>query len=235
MSDTPNQAPRCQYINPRGRRCGSPAMRGKDLCYQHDKYTNLSTDPRNVTAFIPVLDSGESMQIAVTNILRALAADAIEVKKAYAMLYGLQLMGSALRHCDSTPLDEAAAEITPAMERALQLEMENEQKLKSLPPPPAAKAEPRKEPRSAFDDYQHLTEDEMFKLMGNCPPDDVLGTPQQICNHVRLMLHYRLRKYGKPSPAQVKAAFEQISEISRMDYDRIKAYLEMWERQSPKT
>ena len=58
-----------------------------------------------------------------------------------------------------------------------------------------------------------------------------LGTPEQICNHVRLMLHYRLRKYGKPSPSQVKATFEQISNISRMDYDRIQAYLEMFQNE----
>ena len=231
MNDTPNSAARCQYINPRGRRCGAPAMRGKDLCYQHNKLENLSTNPRNATAFIPVLESGESMQIAVTNVLRALAADAIEIKKAYAMFYGLQLMSSALRHCDSTPLDEPATEITPAMERAMQLEIENEESLKSLPAPTLIQPEKKTQPRSPFHDYQHLTEDEMFRLMGNCPPDDVLGTPEQICNHVRLMLHYRLRKYGKPSPSQVKATFEQISNISRMDYDRIQAYLEMFQNE----
>jgi hypothetical protein len=206
-------------------------MRGKDFCYQHDRFENLSTNPRNATAFIPVLESGESVQIAVTNILRALAADTIEVKKAYAMFFGLQLMGSALRHCDSTPLDEAAAEITPAMERALQLEVENEQKLKSLPVP-AKQPEPNKQPRSPFHDYHHLTEREMLDATTDCPPDDVLGTPEQICNHVRLMLHYRLRNYGKPSPSQVKAAFDQIANISRMDYDRIEAYLEMFQNQS---
>ena len=232
MNEAINQAPRCQYINPCGRRCGSPAMHGKDLCYQHDKFKNLSSDPRNVTSFIPVLDSGESVQIAITNILRALAADKIEVKKAYAMFFGLQLMGGALRHCDSTPLDESAAEITPAMERAQQLEIETEQKLKLLPAPTPIQPEKKAEPRSPFHDYQHLTEDEMFELMGKCPPDDVLGTPEQISAHVRLMLHYRLKKYGKPSPSQVKATFEQISNISRMDFDRIKAYLEIFQNQA---
>jgi hypothetical protein len=77
-----------------GQRCGSPALRGKNLCYFHD-YT---TDPR--TQFhggVPLPEDAASIQVGLARVIRNLEAMP-ESPKTYAlMLYALQTASANLR------------------------------------------------------------------------------------------------------------------------------------------
>ena len=110
------QAARCQHIKDSGTRCGSPALRGFDFCFYHRRANTPVLEPRNAEAFIPVLENGEAVGLAVTNILRALSADMIDSKKAYAMFYGIQLMGMAFKHRANPDQQDIEEELSPAME-----------------------------------------------------------------------------------------------------------------------
>jgi hypothetical protein len=108
--------PKCQHIRTNGTHCKSPALKGDQLCYHHARdrqrmknfmqirgmkcsdymlgFTKLqeSLNPELMeTLEIPALDDYLSIQIAITNTVRAIFFDHITDRKAGLALYGLQL------------------------------------------------------------------------------------------------------------------------------------------------
>lgn len=113
----------CRHILPSGRKCHSPAMRGKAFCYFHmmDKRVparaNASTAKKKHSAEkpfdLPEILNGAAIPTAIGCTLQALAAGRIAPRRASALLYGLQLAqqhfsssypGSDQELCD-LPLD----------------------------------------------------------------------------------------------------------------------------------
>ena len=111
--------PQCHHIKTSGSRCGSPALKGRQFCFNHNQAHTPGINPKNAEAFIPLLESGESIQLATTNILRALAADYISEKKAYAMFFGIQQLGIAFRHLEKPDYYYIETNIEPGMQRVL--------------------------------------------------------------------------------------------------------------------
>ena len=85
-------AARCCYLKPSGERCGSPAMRGFDLCYYHDRY-----QPRSGYRNLPCLEDPHSVQCAIQEIIEDMLAGLLDYKKAALALYGLQTAASNLK------------------------------------------------------------------------------------------------------------------------------------------
>ena len=83
--------PRCQHIHLKGVRCGSPALRGHEHCYFHNRVRKVH---RGVA--IPLLEEPAAIQVSVTEILRALAARDLDHRTANLMLYGLQVAAQNL-------------------------------------------------------------------------------------------------------------------------------------------
>ena len=117
------QYPECDHILTNGRICGSPAIKGSNFCYYHtrdrQRLRNLQQarqvklsrfhDPGHEDALnaevleslhLPALDDGASIQVALTGVLRAIAAHHIRPRSAAQLLYGLQIAVSNLRHVD---------------------------------------------------------------------------------------------------------------------------------------
>jgi hypothetical protein len=84
-------SPRCQHVHYSGRPCKAPARRGRNFCVFHQA---AHLDPGGCT--IPVVEDLHSYQLAIIRIMQSLAADAIDSKKATALLYALQLLGGKL-------------------------------------------------------------------------------------------------------------------------------------------
>ena len=84
-------SPRCQHVHFNGKVCKAPARRGRNFCVFHQA---AHFDSGGCT--LPVIEDAHSYQVAIIRILRALAEDVIDSKKATALLYGLQLVGSKL-------------------------------------------------------------------------------------------------------------------------------------------
>jgi hypothetical protein len=95
----PNHIPRCQYVRTNGTRCGSPALRKRVFCYYHYK----ASCPPPISCEITPVETADGIQIAIGNVLQALENDRIDVKKAIAMLYGLQTASSNLKYTNPQP------------------------------------------------------------------------------------------------------------------------------------
>lgn len=95
----PAHIPRCQYVRSNGVRCGSPSLRKRIFCYYHFK----ASSPPPVSCEITPVETADGIQIAIGNVLQALENDHIGVKKAIAMLYGLQTASSNLKHTNPQP------------------------------------------------------------------------------------------------------------------------------------
>ena len=86
-------ATRCLYTKVDGTRCGSPAMEGAQRCFFHIRMTR-----RDPELEIPPVEDSNSLVFALLEIVRAIQHDKIEVRKASAMLYGLQLVQNVLKN-----------------------------------------------------------------------------------------------------------------------------------------
>ena len=132
----------CRHIKTNGQRCQAPSLTGAIWCYFHARLHQRHTGFRHTEAtrvnLIPgqhlelsALEDRESIQVALSVVINALATGQLETKRATALLYGLQLasMNTArlntspfarevVRHVSSSPegldlADPAAGEIIP--------------------------------------------------------------------------------------------------------------------------
>ena len=105
--------PRCQHIRCNGRRCGSPALRGRPYCYYH-----YDSRQRLFGLTIPSLEDADAIQVALTQLARNLVEGGYDIKRASVLAYVLQTASSNLKHTRMADreIDEPACdEITPAV------------------------------------------------------------------------------------------------------------------------
>ena len=81
----------CRHIFTEGRRCGSPTGRGEDLCYNHHTTRRPVEDPRQrktrtATLDLPMPEDRSAIQYAIGQILSAIAANAIDPRRAGLLL-----------------------------------------------------------------------------------------------------------------------------------------------------
>jgi hypothetical protein len=100
----------CQHIRPSGKKCAAIAIRGHRFCYFHlqsrrGHYTSITPAeavangaivpvPHSATMTLPILEDRTAVQMVLTEVLRALAANQIDTKRASLLLYGLQIASS---------------------------------------------------------------------------------------------------------------------------------------------
>jgi len=96
----------CQHVRPSGRKCEATAIRGHRFCYFHlqtrrsqsaitpaEAVANGATAPAPAATILtlPMLEDRSAIQLVITDLLRALAANQIDTKRASLLLYGLQI------------------------------------------------------------------------------------------------------------------------------------------------
>ena len=90
----------CRHIHASGFRCGSPSLRGESFCYYHHASRRpmaaAAARPAEATFVFPPLEDRTSIQVAITEVLRALAANQIDARRAALLLYGFQIASSNL-------------------------------------------------------------------------------------------------------------------------------------------
>ena len=112
----------CQHIKINGVRCASPAMRGTQLCYFHQRWRSYrpaagepdpnvkilpnSSGPPPSGYHLPLLEDADSVQVAIFTTLRELRSGAINYRTASLMLYGLQIAAHNLKRTDLQPVWE---------------------------------------------------------------------------------------------------------------------------------
>ncbi len=97
QSTEANASPRCAHVHDGGQPCGSPALRDHDFCYYHERLHHPAPHPvKTPVAFLPPLESPEAIQIAATNIARAVGMGHLTDKQARNMNASLRMARWAL-------------------------------------------------------------------------------------------------------------------------------------------
>jgi hypothetical protein len=101
----------CRHIKANGIQCKAPSLTGEEWCYFHNRLHQRHSHYRHTAATrgyllpgqhiqLTALEDRESVQVALSVVINALATGHLDTKRATALLYGLQLRphsGRALR------------------------------------------------------------------------------------------------------------------------------------------
>jgi hypothetical protein len=114
----------CRHIKTNGLQCKGAALAGGIWCYFHHRLHQRHSAFRTTQAtrgyLIPgqhieltALEDRESVQVALSVVINALATGQLDIKRATALLYGLQLASNNARGLSTEPL---AAKVVRAIE-----------------------------------------------------------------------------------------------------------------------
>ena len=88
--------PTCGHRKPDGVPCGSPALRGKQFCYFHQRdldrghqRARIRRRAENLKLHFPPLETLTDVRVALFDVVDALAANCIEPQRAGALLFAL--------------------------------------------------------------------------------------------------------------------------------------------------
>jgi hypothetical protein len=92
----PTKQYQCRHIFTDGHRCGSPCLRGEDLCYYHHTTRKPVADPQQRrgrrSAFdLPLPEDRSAIQHSIGEVLRRIASNDIDPRRAGLLLHGLQI------------------------------------------------------------------------------------------------------------------------------------------------
>ncbi len=94
----------CQHVKENGIFCSSPAVKGRDYCYYHARtrarrlaMAKARSERRKWKLDLPPLEDMYAVQPAVSNVVDALAAGALDPKCGGLILYGLQQAANNVR------------------------------------------------------------------------------------------------------------------------------------------
>ena len=82
----------CTHIKVSGVRCGSPAMRGEQFCYFHQRLIRgVAMPPRPRLLPIAMIEDEESIQVALMEVINNLMCGTIELKRAELIIRALNV------------------------------------------------------------------------------------------------------------------------------------------------
>jgi len=104
----------CRHIKTNGTRCQSPSLTDGLWCYfhhrLHQRHNTFRPTPATSGYLIPgqhielsTLEDRESVQVALSVVINALATGQLDIKRATALLYGLQLASNNARSLQTKP------------------------------------------------------------------------------------------------------------------------------------
>jgi hypothetical protein len=98
MASYPIEIRRCRHVKTNGTQCGSPALKGKEMCFYHEqnqpRAVELYLDGERYcdsTMVIPVFEDAHAIQTVIRQVVQLMLARRIERKDAGLLLYALQI------------------------------------------------------------------------------------------------------------------------------------------------
>ncbi|HVV72707.1 MAG TPA: hypothetical protein VHI52_14600 [Verrucomicrobiae bacterium] len=98
----------CRHIFTSGRKCQSPALKDQPFCYFHSNTRKRPTpanqpyepyiESKEAALQLPPLEDADAIQLALTDVILALAANRIDQNRARILIYGLQVASQNHRH-----------------------------------------------------------------------------------------------------------------------------------------
>ena len=85
--------PSCHHLHPTGKPCGSPALRGEQFCFYHHptRRPPTRTSPFHTPFDVPAIVDPETLQMTLSEIIRRLADNTLDTKRASLLLITLQM------------------------------------------------------------------------------------------------------------------------------------------------
>ncbi len=127
---TPETRFQCRHIFTSGQRCGSPSLKNEEFCYHHHSTrkaiarADLETRRGRRSSFaLPEPEDRTAIQLSIGEVLRRLASNDLDPKRAGLLLYGLQIASINLPKAisetlpvEEVTLDETHGPIAPVAE-----------------------------------------------------------------------------------------------------------------------
>jgi hypothetical protein len=88
----------CTHIKVTGVRCGSPALRGEQFCYFHQRMIRTVRSPRSRLHHVALLENPEAIQASLMEVVNGLIRGTIEVKRGELILRALNTAVRNARH-----------------------------------------------------------------------------------------------------------------------------------------
>ena len=106
--------PECRHIKTSGGKCGSPALRGQPFCYFHSRLRERTTrQPHAFEALeLPPLEDRGAIQLAISEIVTAVAHYKMDHKRAGVLLYALQIASHNAKNSEEIVSSHAVSEVT---------------------------------------------------------------------------------------------------------------------------
>jgi hypothetical protein len=116
----------CRHIFTDGRRCGSPSLRQEEFCYHHHttrkpianlakrRQTQALAEDRAAAFDLPEPEDRSAIQLSIGEVLRRIASNNIDPRRAGLLLYGLQIASLNLprqKQAEAPPTGELVEEI----------------------------------------------------------------------------------------------------------------------------
>ena len=80
----------CTHVKVNGVQCGSPALRGEQFCYFHQRmFRGVPTPPGSRLHPVALLESDEAIQASIMEVVNALARNTIDLRRADLILKAL--------------------------------------------------------------------------------------------------------------------------------------------------
>jgi hypothetical protein len=109
----------CRHIFTSGKKCQSPALKDQDFCYFHQANRKRRAPksqayepyipPQDATHHLTPLEDADAIQLALSDVVLALAANRIDPRRAQIIIYGLQVASQNHRHRAAMAAKEPAA------------------------------------------------------------------------------------------------------------------------------
>jgi hypothetical protein len=98
--------PTCHHLHPTGKPCGSPALRGEQFCFFHHptRRPPSRTAPSRTPFDLPAILDSEDLQIAISEVIRRLADNTLDTKRAGLLFTILQMAKTNLAAMSSSGL-----------------------------------------------------------------------------------------------------------------------------------
>ena len=107
----PNKPAQCEHIKINGIRCGSPALRGRRLCFYH--YSSMV----HHLGVVPILENGAAIQHGLLEIIRALLDERIDPRRAKLIISALRIAAMNLnRVISEPPAEKVVVEMPPVLD-----------------------------------------------------------------------------------------------------------------------
>ena len=89
--------PICQHIKDDGRRCGSPAMRGKRLCFFHGRQAPRIRRQTRDGRWLPAFHAEHPIEWMLAETYRSVSEGRVSLRQAQLLIYAMQITASVAK------------------------------------------------------------------------------------------------------------------------------------------